>query len=257
MNVVAESSFEVVSKDSFAILYFLLPGLITAAIFYSLTAHPKKETFERVVQALIFTVIIKAMNICVRKVWFHCWEPTHKGFWNDDKELVWSVVNAVILGIGFSAMMNWDLAHCVLRKLKITKRTSYPSEWYSAFHKYKRDVVLYLNDKRRLRGWAMEYPDQADKGHFLIQNIRWLDDDGNEYPQTEVEATIIAAADVYMVQFLPDDLKRETGKDEAEIEKDRKKLIEFRKKKEAEIEKNKKESENARGVQRDKDDKGK
>jgi hypothetical protein len=56
MVILAEGSVEVVSKDTLSLLYFLLPGLVTAAIYYSLTAHPKKETFERVVQALIFTV---------------------------------------------------------------------------------------------------------------------------------------------------------------------------------------------------------
>jgi hypothetical protein len=248
----AEANVEIVSKETLAILYFLLPGLIAATIFYSLTAHPKRETFDRVVQALIFTIIIKTLNIAAKKCWAYWWLPSHGGTWTDEKELVWSVINAVILGVGLSASMNWDAAHRVLRKLKITKRTSYPSEWYSGFHRYKREMVLYLKDSRRIRGWAEEYPDRADKGHFILQNICWLDDDGNGYPQPEVQATMIAAEDVYMVQFLPETLK----KDLAEVEADKQKLIDFRKKKEAELKLAKKDFHDVKGNENSSEDDG-
>ncbi len=48
------------NADNFlAVVAFLLPGFITAWIFYGLTSHPKPSQFERTIQALIFTFIIQ------------------------------------------------------------------------------------------------------------------------------------------------------------------------------------------------------
>ena len=50
------------SSEIVGVLSFLLPGFVAAAIFYSLTSYPKPSPFDRVVQALIFTVIGKAIT---------------------------------------------------------------------------------------------------------------------------------------------------------------------------------------------------
>jgi hypothetical protein len=44
-----------------SVLTFLLPGFVSAAVFYSFTSHPKPSEFERVVQALIFTIFVQAL----------------------------------------------------------------------------------------------------------------------------------------------------------------------------------------------------
>ena len=43
------------SSEVVTILAFLLPGFVATAVFHSLTAHPKPNEFDRIVQALIFT----------------------------------------------------------------------------------------------------------------------------------------------------------------------------------------------------------
>ena len=48
--------------DIVGVLTFLLPGFVAASIFYSLTSYPKPSPFDRVVQALIFTVIGHAIG---------------------------------------------------------------------------------------------------------------------------------------------------------------------------------------------------
>ena len=49
------------SSEVVGVLTFLLPGFVAAAIFYSLTSHPKPSAFDRVVLALIFTVVGQAI----------------------------------------------------------------------------------------------------------------------------------------------------------------------------------------------------
>lgn len=50
---------DVPSETVIAILTYLLPGFITAAIVYALTPEPRPIPFERVVQALIFTMVVQ------------------------------------------------------------------------------------------------------------------------------------------------------------------------------------------------------
>ena len=48
------------ANNTIEVLNFLVPGFVAAGVYYGLTAAPKPNTFERVIQALIFTVVIPA-----------------------------------------------------------------------------------------------------------------------------------------------------------------------------------------------------
>ncbi len=48
-------------NDVMLVLVFHLYGSLAAAVFYSVTSHPKPNAFERVVQALIFTLLVKVI----------------------------------------------------------------------------------------------------------------------------------------------------------------------------------------------------
>ena len=54
------------SSEIVKVIYALLPGFLTAWVFYGLTAHPRQGTFERVVQALIFTGIVQAIVLVIQ-----------------------------------------------------------------------------------------------------------------------------------------------------------------------------------------------
>ena len=43
----------------------LLPGFVAAWIFYGLTGHSKPSPFERVVQALVYNVIVQPFVIAI------------------------------------------------------------------------------------------------------------------------------------------------------------------------------------------------
>lgn len=83
-----------------------------------------------------------------------------------------------------------------------TKRTAYPSEWYSAFNcENRRYLVLELKDGKRLYGWAEEWPDQPDSGHFVVTDAEWLHGD-ESVPLDSVSRLLIAATDVSRVEFV-------------------------------------------------------
>ena len=127
-----------IAKDIPTLVQMLLPGFIAAGIFYTLTAHPRLSEFERLIQALIFTSILRAATIVVRGALLTLGRSLSIGAWTDDVELVWSVFLAIPVGLIFAYMANFDIIHEQLRRLNLTQRTSFPSEWYNAFSRERR-----------------------------------------------------------------------------------------------------------------------
>lgn len=182
-----------ISAGTIAILTYLLPGLVAAATFYALTSHPKPGTFERIFQALTFTVLAQIITD----------QLPISGLSANGHTAV-SVVVAIALALLATYVSNNDALHRGLRKCKITRETSHPSEWYSAFAlKDPRYVVLHLRDGRRIYGWPEEWPGQPDRGHFRIAEPEWLGTEQTE-GQSSVDWILIAAEDVQMVEFLPE-----------------------------------------------------
>lgn len=89
-----------------------------------------------------------------------------------------------------------------LGNLGFTRRTSFPSEWFSTFARYQRYVTLHLEGGRRLFGWPFEWPDRSDAGHFVIQEPTWILDDNTEVPVLVDEFIIIPVASVELVEIL-------------------------------------------------------
>ncbi|MBU0912798.1 MAG: hypothetical protein KKF22_09700 [Gammaproteobacteria bacterium] len=186
------------------ILQFLLPGFVTAWVFYALTSYAKQSEFERVVQALIFTLFVQAVTYLAESLFLLIGHYKSFGIWNSDKRHLTSLIVALTLGLLFTYLANSDKLHKCLRFLKITKDTSYPSEWFSAFSKQITFVVLHFKDERRLMGWPIEWPSQPDSGHFLLIHYSWITDPTQEIVgiQSKVESILIDAKDVRWVEFM-------------------------------------------------------
>lgn len=110
---------ESLGKDVVALLQYLLPGLITAWIFYGLTSFPKPSQFERVVQALIFTLFIQFIVGMLGRLFEWAGRYYSFGPWDDTAKLQWSIAIAVLLGVTISYLANSDRLHKWLRDLNI------------------------------------------------------------------------------------------------------------------------------------------
>lgn len=190
------------SNEAVGLLTYLLPGFVAAAIFYSLTSFPRPGAFERVIVALIFTVIGQT----IADIGFSAFTETGgsagpSGEW---KPLA-SILVAVALGLGASILSNTDLLHRLLRRVGLTRETSYPSEWYSTFTQMGDShwIVLHLAGERRLYGYAKEWPSNPERGHFRINEPEWLGEDGEPTPAESVAAVLIPATAVTMKEFIP------------------------------------------------------
>ncbi|MGZ8173630.1 MULTISPECIES: DUF6338 family protein [Methylobacter] len=189
------------AADLVSLLRYLLPGFLATWIFYGFTSYTKPSQFERVVQALIFTLIVKSVVYCVRSILLWTGNFYVAGEWNEQSVLITSIFSATIVGFVFAFFANTDKFHYLARTLGITRETSYPSEWYGVFSKNITYVVLHLNDERRIYGWPTDWPSESGKGHFSLEQASWLVD-GKEIPITGVKFMLIRAEDVKWVEFM-------------------------------------------------------
>lgn len=184
------------------ILTYLMPGFVAAWVFYGLTSHSKPSQFERVVQALIFTVIIQGLTpifqwlleLIGQVMALRPWDKSAENF------------VAFCVGVGIGALLafctNNDTLHGLLRGRGFTTRTSHPSEWFYVFSKKVTYVVLHMCDGRRLYGWPKEWPIESDKGQFYIMEPSWIDDKGKSIELVQLDGILINAKDVQWVEFM-------------------------------------------------------
>ena len=187
------------SSEVVTILTFLLPGFVATAIFHSLTAHPKLNEFDRIIQALIFTTVVQAIVKGVPLVGSLAGVAP---LWTGESEIVVAVLVAVAVAVVAVYASNHDTLLRFLRWIDLTRETSYPSEWYSAFARNPDCyVVLHLKGERRLYGWPEEWPSRPDQGHFRIAEAEWLTE-GERLPLTGVSVILVPGEEVEMVEFL-------------------------------------------------------
>ena len=195
------------SSEIVTILTFLLPGFVASAIFHSLTAHPKPNEFERVIQALIFTTVVQAL---VKGILLIGNLAGTGSLWTGESEIVIAVLIAVVVAVIAVYASNHDTLHGFFRWVRLTKENSYPSEWYSAFTRNPNCyVVLHLKGERRLYGWPEEWPSRPDQGHFRIAEAEWLTDDERQ-PVTGVSVILVPGEEVEMVEFLEMNVSEES-----------------------------------------------
>lgn len=194
------------STEVLQLLVGLLPGFVAAEIFHAFTPHEaKKEQWARILQALIFTGIIKAIVIVQRGLFLWIGKWLALGTWTDGSATVLSYLSALVFGCVAAIVINRDLLHGFARLLKFTKETAAPSEWCYAFDRHEWYVVLHLKGGQRLYGWPEQWPNKSDCGHFSITQPAWCRPDGSEKWQLpQLRRILVPAADVGMVEMYKD-----------------------------------------------------
>jgi Family of unknown function (DUF6338) len=189
------------AKDTVALLTFLLPGFLVAWVIYALTSIPKPVQLERVIQALVFTLFVKAFVAAEQWLLERIGSLHSVGQWTVNSELAASLATALILGLLGSWVANQDKLHGYLRRKGISQRSSRPSEWCDVFSKYQLPVTLHFKDDRRLFGWPEEWPSDPEKGHFFIVLPTWTHEAAVQ-TMTGVEGILVNVSDIRLVEFV-------------------------------------------------------
>ncbi len=195
---------ESLATDLFAVLRYLLPGFLTAWVFYGISAYEKPSQFERIIQALIFTIIVQFLVSIYAITFGNGIEITLRPTLPLYIETIVSVTFAIILGFVVGLFANKDWLHKFLRYLKVSKQTSYPSEWFGTFNNKHGYIVLHFKNGRRLYGWPQEWPESPEKGHFYMVLASWLVSEGDEtyLPNEQVDGILINVKDIQFIEFM-------------------------------------------------------
>lgn len=170
--------------ETLAIFLVLLPGFVSSTILDMVITRRPKDTFAKVVEALVLSFVIYALLIGifgfpmlsvpaeVQKL------PGVLGSEINARFVLGAFILAIVLPLIIGLIAASDRHMKVLRWVGITHKTSRDSIWLDVFIEQKRYVNVNFKDKRRIFGWPMYYSEDSQKLLYL-QNPAWIDDDGN------------------------------------------------------------------------------
>lgn len=186
------------------LVLFLMPGFLAAWILYGTTSHPKPNQFERIIQALVLTFLIRGIVSLTEVMFIWLGGIYTIGAWTSTSELITSSIASVALGLFIAFCINKDFIHKLLRKVGFTSRTSHPSEWFYVLSEKVTFVVIHLVDGRRIYGWPKEWPIERGKGQFYIMDPVWLANDASEedVENPYVDGILIDSNEVQFIEFM-------------------------------------------------------
>ncbi len=149
----------------------LTPGFVSLAVFYLLTSYVKPQRFEGVIYVVIFTVINKSCVLFVEKVLvFFNVEGMGNVMSSPEFGLfVGKLLLPVFIGFVSSQLANEDRLFQILRRFRVTRKTSFPTVLHSYFAvTAKSYYIIYLKNGVCLSGYVQEFTDNIKDDDFVI-----------------------------------------------------------------------------------------
>lgn len=138
-------------------LLVLLPGFVSARIVRMMSAKSQQTDVERVIEALIFSFFIYVCYVLLFRISLRLgWAYTtfggqqHYTVTVDRWHLLSLTAIALVLGFSWGFVRGHDLLLKLLRKLKLTQRSSRESVWADVFIAVPGDGFILLTESRRL-----------------------------------------------------------------------------------------------------------
>lgn len=176
------------SFQALAVLFILLPGFLAAYILQSLATRPKQSDLERVVEALIFSLLIYFASILlVGRSLPLSWHVVKDAAGNATYavETAWwklfliMLVLPVTLGTSIAWLVEHDLLLHLLRWCKLTERTSRSSTWIDVMTDINSVAQVELSDGRKVMGWITYYSVDPNDSSLFLEEAAWVDETGN------------------------------------------------------------------------------
>jgi hypothetical protein len=142
-------------NDLFPILLFLLPGFVSVGILEVLCVRKSKDVFERVIEALIFTMLNLACFLVLRSLLERLprLQFAHDQFLTPGNISLMALC-AFAIGIVVAAEINHEWLLGILNnRFHLTRKTAKPSTWNETWTHAQKFVVVHLDDGRRIYGW--------------------------------------------------------------------------------------------------------
>jgi len=103
-----------VGQKLITLLQYLLPGFFAAWVYYGLTPVPVPSQFERIIQALIFTLLVQPLTFATKFLCLAAGKYWTVSPWSATSEVTASIASAFFLGLVFAAFANNDRFHALI-----------------------------------------------------------------------------------------------------------------------------------------------
>lgn len=183
----------------------LIPGFLSLKIYDLFRSVEVKDNIDRLIEGLIYNLAIYSFVEYV-----HGWAPAFKyqKIGNDfsyvmsaDKLLISiTIVSSIVLPLIWGAITHYDYHMLVLRKLRLTNKTSRQTVWDDVFTNEVRFLSLHLKDDRIIVGWPTYFSNDPDEGFIYLTQAAWVDD--GEYVETNSHGILFHKADIEFIEFM-------------------------------------------------------
>jgi hypothetical protein len=191
--------------EALAILFVLLPGFLCAYITQSLAVRRQQSDTEKVIEALIFSLILYLITLPHFGFTLPVhWQPGTNGSFQiaaNYRHLLTLFVLSVAFGVLYAANINHDWLMGLMRWANVTERTARTSIWNDAFQEISGWVQVGFEDGTQIRGWVRYYSDEAGDSSLFLERAAWIDGDD----RSEIEGPgilLTAAAKIITITFL-------------------------------------------------------
>lgn len=175
--------------EALGILLLLLPGFAAAYLVQLLAARRKQSEFDKVVEALIFSLVLYLLTLRFfgysLPIAWHPGDAKHPNEWQI--LIIWPhlltlAILAVVMGALYAASINHNWLTAPFRWLKISERSARSSVWNDVLSNLKGFVQVGMSDGRSVIGWLRKYSDEDDSHALFLEEAAWIDSDGKEVP---------------------------------------------------------------------------
>lgn len=201
-------------KNLFPILLFLLPGFVSVGVIEILCVRKSKDAFERVIEALIFTMLNLAGFLIVRALLelYPNIRFDHVEFLTPGNVGLMAFCSLAI-GVGLAAEINHEWILGVLNnRVHLTRKTAKPSTWNETWTHAQKFVVVHLDDGRRIYGWPTFYSDSPEERALFLEDASWLDDDNKLINEAApISVLLDKHSGIKLVEFLEPNATHQNG----------------------------------------------
>lgn len=191
------------SFQALQILIFLIPGFISAAILDALAVRTEKRELGKIIEALIFSMIIYTIysSISGRSPISLIQIEKSITYTYDSKSFLW----LGLLSIGIPAILSFlitnDLHMKLARKLRISRKTARSSVWFDVFSDLNKYIIINFENGRRIYGWPMYYSSKPENPYIFLFKPAWIQED--EFVDLNIEGILITPEQkIESIEFL-------------------------------------------------------
>lgn len=194
--------------EALGIFLILLPGFTCAYVAQYLSVRRKQTEFDKVVEALLFSVILYVLTLPM----FGNTLPVSWTSSTADRDqylisirlsqLLVLALGSGVLGILYAANINHDWMMKLFRRVGVTERTARSTIWNDVFQEIGGSVQVGLTGEIKVIGYLRYYSDEAEDSSMFLENAAWIDKDGKTTPITGPGILLTKAVGIEYVLFL-------------------------------------------------------